>query len=359
LIVAYETAAALAANYKLQITSYKCGIAKLFVVFSVIESIIGFLQFYKQASLGLYKLGESHLSASTYNVAKLVVDGHTYIRAYGTFPHPNLLSAFLVTGVLLSIFLFISTNKKWQILWGISIFINILGLTITFSRGAYLALTIGLFIYFGFFFSLLLRRGVRGEVAVLKLLMTIAILIVSTAFSFLLFRSFLLTRVTISDNAVVERIEYNKIGLNMIQANPIFGVGAGESVLHMEQYADKPLEPWQKQPIHNYFLLSAAELGLPGALILIWILISHFFRILNLDILKLFRNCLPAGKAGKLEIRNLQLGLLQLTTLTILFSFLILMMFDHYFYTLQQTQLLLWIILGIIASQEKNPRTGD
>ncbi len=396
LIVAYETAAALAASYKLQVTSYKWRIAKVFVGFSVIQSIIALLQFYKQTSLGLYRLGESHLSANTYNVAKLVVDGHTYIRAYGTFPHPNLLAAFLVTGIMLSIYLFISTNKKWQILWGISIFLNILGLTITFSRGAYLALVIGLLIYLVtlskiLFFDFMEKLKFSNYVQILfstrsnnmqktnehkkPLLKVFVIVIISSAFSFLLFRSFLLTRVTISDNAVVERIEYNKIGLNMIQANPIFGVGAGESVLHMQQYLPhtnfnndknqnyqklnqqsmpidsfsskkleegetKLLKPWQKQPIHNYFLLSAAELGIPGALILIWFFLYH---------LKVLISKLKASQ-------DFQSTAYYLLLATILCSFLILMLFDHYFYTLQQTQLLLWIILGIIASIKKETR---
>jgi O-antigen ligase len=202
--------------------------------------------------------------------------------------------------------------------------------------------------------------------------MVFVIVIISSAFSFLLFRSFLLTRVTISDNAVVERIEYNKIGLNMIQANPIFGVRAGESVLHMQQYLPhtnfnndknqnyqklnqqsmpidsfsskkleggetKLLKPWQKQPIHNYFLLSAAELGIPGALILIWFFLYH----LKVLIYKL--------KASQ----DFQPTTYYLLLATILCSFFILMLFDHYFYTLQQTQLLLWIILGIIASIKK------
>jgi hypothetical protein len=42
-----------------------------------------------------------------------------------------------------------------------------------------------------------------------------------------------------------------------------------------------------------------------------------------------------------------------------LISFLILMQFDHYFYTLQQTQLLLWLFLAIISSEMKNPQPGD
>jgi O-antigen ligase len=333
----------------------------------VIQSIIGLLQFFSQTSLGLYRLGESHLGPTVVGAAKIIVNNQAFIRGYGTFPHPNLLAVLLIVSILISIYSFLNSTWKNQIWWGIAIFVNILGLTVTFSRAAFLALAIGLIIFFGILgkilfldfmekikfsnsrFSTSSNNTYDQDAIKNNLIMVIVIVIVSSAFSFLLFRPYLISRAVVKDNTLSERILFNQIGLNMIKHNPVFGVGAGESVLHMEQYSTVKLEPWQKQPIHNYFLLSAAELGIPGALILIWILISHFFLILNLNILKLFRN-------WKLEIRNLQLGLSQLTTLTLLFSFLILMMFDHYFYTLQQTQLLLWITLGMIAAQTKIPK---
>ena len=95
--------------------------------------------------------------------------------------------------------------------------------------------------------------------------------------------------------------------------------------------------------MHNYFLLSAAELGIPGMLILIWFFFLHLKKLV-------------------VSIKNQVLsGDKELTTyymlLATFFSFLILMQFDHYFYTLQQTQMLLWIFLGIIASETRLLKT--
>ncbi len=322
-------------------------LAAIFVSISATQSIIGLFQFYKQTSVGLYRLGEPHLSTNIDNVAKLIVNGKTYIRAYGTFPHSNLLAVFLVTAIIISIYLYLNSTWKWRIVWGIGIFLNILGLTVTFSRGAYLALALGLTI----FFSIIIIRQLKHHTNDFKkVVMVMVIVIVSSISSFLLFRSFLLTRFTISDNAVSERVEYNNIGLMMIKDNPIFGLGAGESVLHMEQYSKSKLEPWQKQPIHNYFLLSPAELGLPGALLLIWIFLSHLKAIGYLSAEAL-------AKEDKLRATtDFPLATYYLLLTTLLCSFLVLMLFDHYFYTLEQTQLLLWITLGIIASQTKGSR---
>jgi hypothetical protein len=35
------------------------------------------------------------------------------------------------------------------------------------------------------------------------------------------------------------------------------------------------------------------------------------------------------------------------------------MLFDHYFYTIQQTQMLLWIVLGAVVTELKNPQAGE
>ncbi len=327
LIVAYGTFAYIFSKFEL-----KHLFLKVFIFFASIQSIIAITQFKLQHSVGfgLNILGETLISPKTQGIAKIVSGGTVYIRGYGTFPHPNILAAFLVTAILIALYFNIKNKAKTQIWYYLALIINILGLTVTFSRAGYLAALVGI--------SILLISAYR----VSKKLNLKAILLVFAAIllSFVLFRPFILTRATISDSSTLQRMEYNKIGIKMVSQNPIFGVGIGESVLHMEQYAKKPLNPWEKQPIHNYFIIAAAELGIPFSLILIWV----FFWHLN--------NLAASIKYQASSKSSLTTSYLLLATFL---SFLLLMMFDHYFYTIQQTQLLLWIILGIIAAQTKNP----
>lgn len=336
----------------------------IFVCLGTLQSIIGLMQFIYQSPIGLNAVGEQIIAPGLWGVAKIacpvacqfigsatgVSGGTEYIRAYGTFPHPNLLSAFLVSTILINIYLLSSTtwlaltksttNKpennnmlsRTTIIWlNLALFINIFGIIATFSRGAFLSLGIGLLTYFGF---LTIKQRIRTNIwAITKVLFTICI-------AFLIFKPFLLTRATVSDQATIERGIYNQTALNIIKDNPFTGIGIGESLLHMKQYSPVPLNTWQIQPIHNYFLLSAAELGIIGALILIWIFLSHLKAI----VYKLKSNFDPYY--------------LLLTTL--LLTFLVLMMFDHYFYTLQQTQMLLWIVLGLIAAEfQLRPQTAN
>jgi len=335
-------------------TDIKSLFFRLFAWFCGLESIIALVQFAKQSSIGLYRIGESHLAPGILGVAKIVSGGTTYIRGYGTFPHPNPFSAFLVAGILITIFLLtLSAGKKQTILYSILLFINILGLTVTFSRGAYLALATGLMIFFGTQFikkRVIASQSASEGVAIpypykiassgaLLAISPMIILFISIAISFFLFKPFLLTRATFSDQSTIARKFYDVTGVKMAEANPTFGVGMGESLLHMEQYSGKALAPWDKQPPHNYFIIAAAEMGIPAMLILVWIFFSHFWGLI---------------KKLKIVSNNLLTTHYPLST-SILCSFLLLMLFDHYFYTLQQTQLLLWIILALMAAETKKP----
>ena len=314
LLVAYGTTVVILGKIR-----NKLQFAWLFASMGALESILGLVQFWLQRSVGLKLLGENLIAPNIYGVAKIVSSGTEYIRGYGTFPHPNLLSAFLAISAIISLYLVLNAPKKFgQIFAACLLGLNLFGLTVTFSRAGYLAGLGGLGILL-IFLALKKGQGLRLPLATITLTLISCLLI---------FWPWLSTRATITDNSTLERMRYNQAGLKMVKTNPMFGVGIGESVLHMEQFLDQSLRPWEKQPVHNYFLLSAAELGLPGMLILLW----------------LFWRDTPA--AMRLAKKGSLLGML---VLSLYFAIFALMQFDHYFYTLEQTQLLLWIFLGAAA----------
>ena len=329
LIVAYGTLVIIFRE-----TTAKSSFLKLFAWMCGLQSILALVQFWKQSSIGLFRLGEPHLSPTILGVAKLVSGGTRFIRAYGTFPHPNPFSAFLLVGVLISFYLLFKSDKsRNKLTYSFLLSLNIIGLALTFSRGAYLALAIGLVVMVGY----LIFTKTKG------LAFPVLIVLLSILFSFIILKPFLLTRATFSDQSTVDRKFYDVTGVKMAEQNPIFGIGLGESLLHMEQYSGKTLSPWDKQPPHNYFIIAAAELGFPAAVILLWIFFNHLW---------------PLIKNFKLKIKNSD-SAFHFLLFTILICFLILMQFDHYFYTLQQTQLLLWTVLALISSEishEKNTK---
>jgi hypothetical protein len=290
-------------------------VAWLLVILGSIQTIIAALQFVLQKSIGLFLLGESHINPETLGVAKIVAHGTKLVRAYGTFPHPNLLAAFLVITTLFNLYLLITNYQKPRgILLYFCLFLNILGLFLTFSRGGIIALAAALAIFSIFMlvtkeYNKLLRAVLPAMAAIL-----VSISILSP---------YLSTRATISDDSTKERLFYSEIGDRMAYANPVAGVGPGTSVLHMKQYTDVELKPWEIQPIHNFYIISWAEWGIGTIFLLILLLypLNGLFK------------------------KNIDTWSVILTAIIV--SILILFLFDHYFYTIWPTQLLLWLIVGL------------
>src|ERR1051326_955932 len=175
-------------------TNLKTAFLSLFVTLAGIQSLLALDQFFLQHPIGLFKLGEQQLFPNAWGVAKVVVDGTAYIRGYGTFPHPNLLSAFLIASIFIGIYLFNKSQKLWaKAIIGGLILINILGLTVTFSRAAYLAFACGLVIFFGYHF--IKKQWTTGQAT------TVVLILISLMLSFGIFHKFLASRATVSDQA--------------------------------------------------------------------------------------------------------------------------------------------------------------
>jgi hypothetical protein len=67
------------------------------------QSLIGIVQLIMQHSLGLFWLKESLIRQDISGVAKIIVDNKALIRAYGLFPHPNILGGFLFFSIMVTL----------------------------------------------------------------------------------------------------------------------------------------------------------------------------------------------------------------------------------------------------------------
>lgn len=112
----------------------------------------------------------------------------------------------------------------------------------------------------------------------------------------------------------------------MVREQPLIGVGLNNFISQLPNYWQNIGLTYWLQPVHNIFLLVAAETGLLGLAIFLW------FLILTLK---------------KLLVTNYQL----LITLS---AILALGLFDHYWLTLQQPQLLFTIVLGLSWGGKEN-----
>ncbi|MCA9374768.1 hypothetical protein KC622_00390, partial [Candidatus Dojkabacteria bacterium] len=184
-------------------------VAQWLFVGALIQAAIGFLQFERGTWVGLPWLGESLVSAGTPGSASVTLGGNLYLRAYGTFQHPNILAGFLLLCFLLFVYLGFELRK--ELLFKIFALFILIFTSLTFSRTALFAEFIVLCLY-------LLRNLIR-----------VASSLYRNSFAMIGFTPFLkrfTDSVGASDIAYSDRLALMKASLNIILKNP-FGVGPG------------------------------------------------------------------------------------------------------------------------------------
>ncbi|MDP1688786.1 MAG: O-antigen ligase family protein [bacterium] len=337
---------------------------------AIVESLIGFLQFLFQHSLGLWWLGESLVGERIIGSAKIIVEGGAVLRAYGTFPHPNVLGAFLVLGLMSLCYFWLrrpSERKMWSgwstlksdMVFGLGLYVVLVGLTLTFSRStwaiAILATTI-LIIY-----NLFINRK--------YIIQTVRLTFLLLAISYILFNSysvFIFPRAQLSVNepAVTYRISYDKLGLELIKNNPL-GVGLGNQVIYSVKnniYKESGMNKvWEWQPIHNMYLLIGAETGILGLVSFLLLVLSLFVKpkIQKLNYKQNINLKKTNWKLGGLLDLNFKY-LFRFSDLDIrvfmpklmLLSLMFFGMTDHFLWTIEPGRLMFWIVLAMNFAQE-------
>jgi hypothetical protein len=318
---------------------------------SIVQSIIGIIQFFIQHSIGLIWLKESIISPTIPGVAKLLFNGQTHIRAYGLFPHPNILGGFLVFSIIASLLylkLFQSGKNVPRgtfSLTTIILLIQGLALLLTFSKSAIIGLFIG-FLYlnmtkcstWNIFWWFKYDKMFHVEHFYKKFFLLIASLLLV----FLLLKPDMYSLLL---KSLSERAFYINVSRGTFLSHPILGMGAGQFVLNMQGITN--IQNWQFQPVHNVFLLIINEFG-----IFVLFLFLYF-------IYKIFRYSknVPRGTFYGAGVEHLArqecVPLVNVYFKTIFIGFLFIMIFDHYFWDIQQGQILLWIVLGFIAGSDR------
>ncbi len=277
-------------------------IVKLLSVGVLVVSVLAIAQWFKQGSIfGYWFLGENKYTVSTPGIAILDFTGIRKARPYGTFPHPNVLGGYLAV-VLPWIFYAGIKGLKGVKERGFYFLTLVLGLTalgVSFSRSAWVVGGLGLL-------------GVSGLVFRKK------------GLSLFSFYSLLPSAYSLS---FLRRAELNWIALKMFQDHPLLGVGLNNFTVRMSEYGE--VSGWTRflQPVHNVYLLVAAETGILGLAAFLCLLL---FTIYDLRFTK------PKSLRYLFFISLSQISVLCL--------------FDHYFFTLQQTSFLFWLSVGLAFS---------
>lgn len=276
------------------------------------ESILLSWQFINQASIGglWYWIGERHFISTTIGIANTIIFGELVLRPYGTLPHPNVLGGFLA--VCLSYIVYYFPWKRTffpyisRIIPALIIAIGFGCLFLSLSRSAIFAGVIGMMIIIVHKYKRGLNNwkfGIIGGLAILLIVLPV----MNESLSF--------------------REMLNVTALAEWSNSPIIGTGLGTSPIYKSGLTNFALA---HQPTHNIYFMVFGEVGLVGLISLIW--------IIGVSIIKSYRK----KRWG---------------VLVALCTLMFLGMFDHYFLTLQQGQLLLAVIIGFaFVGEEKTAR---
>ena len=285
------------------------------------SSLLGLSQFHFQRSLGggWYWLGERSFSSTTPGIALgnyplrplSRLEFTTKLRPYSTFSHPNSLAGFLLVAIIL-----IWKNKTW--LSHLAIALASLTLIISLSKTA---IIIGVGLLFYHLFTAKIRIGNRIPAWII-MLFSILIIFLST-----------LQATSLSANeSIAKRLNLIAPTVRIIRSSPFLGVGAGGFIPALFRCCAVlgPGFDLFLQPVHNIYLLTASELGVPFLLAVL--LMAH-------------------RQAALLQSSRNQTLLFAVAAI-FLTGFL-----DHYWFTLPQNNLLLSLVIGMVWSENSGRLT--
>lgn len=116
-------------------------------------AVISIIQVFAQDVWGGSWLGMATQHATDLGVSVLQTSGGRWLRAYGIFPHPNILGVWMALGIVVAAYLYsISGDSKRRIAWlAVQTFFS-WGLFYSYSRSAWIAAAVGLSVFVALWF---------------------------------------------------------------------------------------------------------------------------------------------------------------------------------------------------------------
>jgi hypothetical protein len=303
-----------------EITKYLIKIVPWWIV---VEAFLSLAQIVKGGSLNgiWWWLGERRFMYGGIGVAQFRVFDQAWIRAYGTFSHPNSLAGFLLLGWWFYRQLRSQGRQGFnKIVYWIVNWSAVMGIILSGSRIVWM-LTVGMLIG-----EEILKSKVKSlKMIVGKMLLCIGVVCLVLGIISINYR--------ISDfvggwdvNSLEKREMLALSAIKMIRKSPLFGIGAGNFVVNLPKYQAGNF--YWMQPVHNILLLAWSEIGILGIILLIF----------NLSTIG---GSAFGGQSTIIKLTNNKYWWLWVIVGVTGF-------FDHYWLTLPQNSWLLAIVLGLI-----------
>lgn len=299
------------------------------VLAAVVQSMFALGQFALQESPSSSWFGLAYHSSRQLGDAVVEVGDQRWLRAYGAFPHPNVLAAFLSFGLFSCLSLMrraLSKKVVWLLLGAWSCMLA--GLFFTFSREVWIGTAIG----FGVATYYCRKYQWRGT-GISPSVMACVIAFFCIASLSIIYWEPLAGRLGLGGQSrlerksISERVQSYKDGWSLIRTSPLIGTGMLQSsyALYRLDETNHSVRPaYAYQPPHNVFFLILTELGAIGAFLFACSIIALLIRFRRQSNAY---NPLFAGTMMMIAVAG---------------------MFDHFFWTLQSGVLIVWMALALL-----------
>jgi putative inorganic carbon (HCO3(-)) transporter len=259
-----------------------------------LQSLLAFTQKVSGASLGLYLFGEKQELRSTFLT-------HQYYapvaRPGATLGGPGALAKYLVSLIPVSMtLLFTKIKPKLKLASGLVFTLALIALVLTMARSSWAGFVGSMAVVFLLMY--------RAKLVRMRTFMNIVVVVVILAGVGLSFFALVESRIRSEppSGPIEDRMLQNERAIKIIKAYPLLGVGAKNYVKVQHLFSQLSHAPLIQ--LHNTYLIVAAEMGIPGLLILLWLLSSIFLQGLrNLKTKDIFFACLNIGLLGGLIAR--------------------------------------------------------
>jgi putative inorganic carbon (HCO3(-)) transporter len=209
----------------------------------------------------------SWLGAREYVLERIIGRNPSW-RIFATFFNPNELAGYLELVGALAIAAFLwSRWAALRILAGFAALLTILALLLTGSRGGWLGLAVGLFV-----FALLAGAALRRTRLALVSGIVVIVLIAAVSLAFAPLRTRLLGGAGEHSSNAFRELTWRGTAA-IIGAHPVLGIGPGAFQFIYPRYAVGGFT----RMAHENYLQVAAETGIPGGIAFVWMLGAFFW----------------------------------------------------------------------------------
>lgn len=295
------------------------------------SAILAIWQFFSQSSFSNKWLGLAYQSADRLGAAVIETgDGGRWLRAYGSFDHPNILGAIMAVGIIIMVWKIgetqTTTNKNKYILYWAKLFFLIILATacfISFSKTAFIGLFIGLLILI--LFTWREHNTDKSKRIIISSIFLLVVFVTLTIIN----RDFIFSRMSggrLEEKSQNERITGYGEAYKLAKLNYGRGTGIGNYGIALARNVKQGEQSYYYQPAHNVFVMVISELGVVGYIAWLGFLVLLFVYIWR---------------------QRYALGLAIVSMMLVMF------LFDHWWWSLHIGNILMWFLLGLSVLIER------